>query len=46
MLDTHVSRVGTRLGLFREKAPFEELHDAMLALTQSALTPWNRGRSA
>jgi endonuclease-3 len=32
-VDTHVSRVGTRLGLFREKAPFEELHDAMLALT-------------
>ena len=26
-VDTHVSRVGTRLGLFREKAPFEELHD-------------------
>src|SRR4051812_635004 len=23
-VDTHVSRVGTRLGLFREKAPFEE----------------------
>jgi endonuclease-3 len=32
-VDTHVSRVGTRLGLFREGAPFEELHDAMLALT-------------
>jgi endonuclease-3 len=32
-VDTHVSRVGTRLGWFREKAPFEELHDAMLALT-------------
>src|SRR5690348_17259650 len=32
-VDTHVSRVGTRLGLFREKAPFDELHDAMLALT-------------
>lgn len=32
-VDTHVSRVGTRLGLFREKAPFEELHDAMLDLT-------------
>jgi len=32
-VDTHVSRVGTRLGLFREKAPFEELHDEMLALT-------------
>jgi endonuclease III len=32
-VDTHVSRVGTRLGLFRAGAPFEELHDAMLALT-------------
>jgi endonuclease III len=32
-VDTHVSRVGTRLGWFREKAPFEELHDAMLDLT-------------
>ncbi len=32
-VDTHVSRVGTRLGLFRPKAPFEELHDVMLALT-------------
>ena len=26
-VDTHVSRVGTRLGLFRPGAPFEELHD-------------------
>ena len=32
-VDTHVSRVGTRLGLFREGAPFEELHDAMLEIT-------------
>jgi endonuclease-3 len=32
-VDTHVSRVGTRLGLFRPKAPFVELHDAMLELT-------------
>jgi endonuclease-3 len=32
-VDTHVSRVGTRLGLFRPGAPFEELHDAMLALS-------------
>ncbi len=32
-VDTHVSRVGTRLGLFRAKAPFEELHDTMLDLT-------------
>jgi endonuclease-3 len=32
-VDTHVSRVGTRLGLFRERAGFQELHDTMLALT-------------
>jgi endonuclease-3 len=32
-VDTHVSRVGTRLGLFREGAPFEELHDSMLEIT-------------
>ncbi|HTA14840.1 MAG TPA: DNA lyase [Solirubrobacteraceae bacterium] len=32
-VDTHVSRVGTRLGLFRPGAPFEELHDQMLELT-------------
>jgi endonuclease-3 len=32
-VDTHVSRVGTRLGLFRPGAPFEELHDVMLAIT-------------
>jgi endonuclease-3 len=32
-VDTHVSRVGTRLGLFRPGAPFAELHDDMLALT-------------
>ena len=32
-VDTHVSRVGTRLGLFRPGAPFEELHDTLLALT-------------
>jgi endonuclease-3 len=32
-VDTHVSRVGTRLGLFREGAPFEELHETMLELT-------------
>ena len=32
-VDTHVSRVGTRLGLFREGAPFEELHDTMLEIT-------------
>jgi endonuclease-3 len=32
-VDTHVSRVGTRLHLLRPGASFEELHDAMLALT-------------
>jgi endonuclease III len=32
-VDTHVSRVGTRLGLFRPKAPFEELHDTMVEIT-------------
>jgi endonuclease-3 len=32
-VDTHVSRVGTRLGLFREGAPPAELHDTMLQLT-------------
>jgi endonuclease-3 len=32
-VDTHVSRVATRLGLLRPKAPFQELHDAMLDLT-------------
>jgi endonuclease-3 len=32
-VDTHVSRVGTRLGLLQAGAPFERLHDQMLALT-------------
>jgi endonuclease-3 len=32
-VDTHVSRVGTRLELFRAGAPFVELHDTMLAIT-------------
>jgi endonuclease-3 len=32
-VDTHVSRVGTRLGLFPPKAGFEQMHDAMLELT-------------
>jgi endonuclease-3 len=32
-VDTHVSRVGARLGMFRPKAPFLEMHDEMLALT-------------
>jgi endonuclease III len=32
-VDTHVSRVGMRLRLLAPGAPFEELHDQMLALT-------------
>jgi endonuclease-3 len=32
-VDTHVSRVGTRLGLFRPGAPFLEMHDEMLEIT-------------
>ncbi len=32
-VDTHVSRVGTRLALLEPRAPFERLHDQMLALT-------------
>jgi endonuclease-3 len=32
-VDTHVYRVGGRLGLFRAKASFEEAHDEMLAIT-------------
>ncbi len=32
-VDTHVSRVGVRLGLLPAGASFEELHDRMLALT-------------
>ena len=32
-VDTHVSRVGGRLALLHEGAPFDELHDQMLALT-------------
>jgi endonuclease-3 len=32
-VDTHVSRVGTRLRLLEAGAPFERLHDQMLALT-------------
>jgi endonuclease-3 len=32
-VDTHVSRVGTRLGLLSAGAPFERLHDEMLELT-------------
>jgi endonuclease-3 len=33
-VDTHVARVGTRLGLLRRGAPFVELHDTMLALAR------------
>jgi endonuclease III len=32
-VDTHVSRVGARLRLLEDRAPFERLHDQMLALT-------------
>jgi endonuclease-3 len=32
-VDTHVSRVGMRLQILRPGAPFEELHDEMLALS-------------
>jgi len=32
-VDTHVSRVGARLHLLQTGAPFERLHDQMLALT-------------
>jgi endonuclease-3 len=32
-VDTHVHRVGGRLGLFRERASFDEAHDEMLAIT-------------
>jgi len=32
-VDTHVHRVGGRLGLFRPRASFDEAHDEMLAIT-------------
>ena len=32
-VDTHVSRVATRLGLLRPGASFEEMHDTMLEIT-------------
>jgi endonuclease-3 len=35
-VDTHVHRVGGRLGLFRENASFDEAHDEMLAITDPA----------
>jgi endonuclease-3 len=33
-VDTHVYRVGGRLGLFRERASFEEAHDEMLRIVE------------
>jgi endonuclease-3 len=35
-VDTHVYRVGGRLGLFAEKAPFDAAHDEMLRITDPA----------
>ena len=35
-VDTHVYRVGTRLGLFRPRAPLEEAHDEMLRLARGS----------
>jgi endonuclease III len=35
-VDTHVSRVGARLALLEDGAPFERMHDQMLALTPPA----------
>ncbi|MET0730207.1 MAG: endonuclease III [Solirubrobacterales bacterium] len=35
-VDTHVHRVGGRLGLFRPRAGFDEAHDEMLAITPPA----------
>ena len=32
-VDVHVMRVGGRLGLFREGAPFDEAHEEMRAVT-------------
>ena len=37
-VDTHVHRVGTRLGLFRPGAPLEECHDEMLRLSARRTT--------
>jgi endonuclease-3 len=34
-VDTHVARVGSRLHLLRPGAPFDDLHDQMMALTPS-----------
>ena len=33
-VDTHVYRVGTRLGLFRQGASFDEAHDELLRITE------------
>jgi endonuclease III len=35
-VDTHVYRVGARLGLFQSRASFETAHDEMLAITDPA----------
>ena len=35
-VDTHVHRVGTRLGMFREGASLDECHDEMLRLSRGA----------
>ena len=35
-VDTHVYRVGTRLGLFRERASFDEAHDEILRIVNPA----------
>jgi endonuclease-3 len=35
-VDTHVYRVSSRLGLIRPKAPFEEAHEELRALTEPA----------
>ncbi len=35
-VDTHVFRVGTRLGLFRPGASFDEAHDELARLTDPA----------
>ena len=35
-VDTHVYRVGTRLGLFRPRASFEEAHDEILRMVDPA----------
>lgn len=35
-VDTHVHRVGTRLGLFRDGASLDECHDEMLRLSRGA----------